>query len=756
MRLIIRTPTQAKEAVKKASAKKSASIETIDEAWARIFAMKNSDADRRKLDEVKVAMESGKIGREPESITKRFSKAEALRLHKVLSEQQKAELLRKMVEEMPSNYRLVLTEQEFENMVEKAAQEELIVFDIESTGTDVWADKIVGHVISTTSDDIHYYVPVGHSDERNQLDFDYVLEGLRPIYEDESIKKIAHNAKYDIQMLERAGVKLGGLHWDSLEAMKLLNENETSYALKPLVSKYLNIDSLGYAELFGKGTGFDEIDLDTAVAYAAKDGDITYKLYVFQRYHLEQHGNLLEYFETVEMPLLPIVSEMEMNGYVIDREFAREYGDQLREEAAASYKKVQEALLPAYKRHVDKNNANPPTYRGGPYAAYDPREREKIGSPVIKDVPKEVNLNSPAQLKAAIEEYIGKPIENTDAKQTLKPLSKKYPVIKELLNYREKTKLLSTYIDALPELIREQSGRLHANFHQNGTKTGRFSSTAPNLQNQPEEARKIFVAPEGYYIVNADFSAQEVRIIASLSKEEVLLRAFAEGKDAYASLASEFFGKPYEECYKNADGSDTEERKKMKVVLLMSMYGASKYGLAQALDITPKEAEKFLADFFKKYRNIDRFIKETQAFANKHGFVWIGDKQRKRRLPEARGNIRQYSPERNRAMRQGPNARVQGEAAIQTKVTMLKLAEVSKERGWKLWSTTHDEVQLLMPTSIGKYDLNLLDEIMTKSYLFDGVENATDIEIQNRWSVSITIDEYLRGVEVPDQSIVRG
>ena len=715
MRLNIRTPTQAKDAVKKASAKKSASIETIDEAWARIFTMKNSDADRRKLDEVKIAMESGKIGREPESVKdregnstapKRFSKAEALRLHKVLAEQQKAELLRKMVEEMPNNYRLVLTAQDFESMVERAAQEELIVFDIESTGTDVWSDRIVGHVISTTSDDIHYYVPVGHNDERAQLDYDYVLEGLRQIYENESIKKIAHNAKYDIQMLERAGIKLGGLHWDTLEAMKLLNENETSYALKPLVSKYLNINSLGYAELFGKGTGFDEIDLDTAVAYAAKDGDITYKLYEFQRYHLEQHGNLLEYFESVEMPLLPIVSEMEMNGYVIDREFAREYGEQLRKEAAESHAAVVKGLG-------------------------------------------DINLNSPVQLKTAIEAHIGKPIENTDAKQTLKPLSKKYPVIKELLNYREKTKLLSTYIDALPELIREQSGRLHANFHQNGTKTGRFSSTAPNLQNQSPQARKMFVAPEGYYIVNADFSAQEVRIIASESKEDVLLRAFAEGKDAYASLASEFFGKPYEDCYKNADGSDTEERKKMKVVLLMSMYGASKYGLAQALDITPKEAEKFLADFFKKYRNIDRFIKETQAFANKHGFVWIGDKQRKRRLPEARGNVRQYSPERNRAMRQGPNAKIQGLAAVQTKITMIELNKLCKRNGWSLYFTIHDEVGLLVKDDIDSRGIKEIIEVMTKSYLLDGVANGTDVEVQRRWSDSITAEEYLSGKEVP-------
>src|SRR5690625_4058459 len=178
---------------------------------------------------------------------------------------------------------------------------------------------------------------------------------------------------------------------------------------------------------------------------------------------------------------------------------------------------------------------------------------------MLIDVPEELNLNSPAQLKTAIEEHIGKPIENTDAKQTLKPLSKEYPIIAELLNYREKNKLLSTYIDALPELIREASGRLHANYNQNGTKTGRFSSNGPNLQNIPPESRGMFVAPSGQYIVNADFSAQEVRIIASLSKEDVLLKAFAEGMDAYASLALEFFGKPLEVCYILAIGHASNE-----------------------------------------------------------------------------------------------------------------------------------------------------------------------------------------------------
>src|SRR5690606_7583092 len=181
--------------------------------------------------------------------------------------------------------------------------------------------------------------------------------------------------------------------------------------------------------------------------------------------------------------------------------------------------------------------------------------------------------------------------------------------------------------------------------------------------------------------------------------EQVLLDAFREGRDAYATLASRFFGLPYEDCYKNPDGSDTEYRKQMKVVLLSSMYGASKYGLAQSLGISVDEAEKFRLDFFKTYRKIDAFIKESQAFANKYGFVWIGDKLRKRRLPDAKGDLRRYDPKRNRAMRQSPNAKVQGLAAIQTKVTLVEVDKVARQRGWKHFGAIHDELIVLIPES---------------------------------------------------------
>lgn len=709
--------------------------ETFEEAWERIMAMKNSEAETRRLIRVKQAMESGEIGRDPANASKRFSKAEALRLNQVLDEREAERRLREMVEGMPDNYWLITEERQLDKLIDMLDSEDEIVFDVETTGTDVWEDYIVGHVITAVEADIHAYIPTKHRSDMKQLDHDYVSEKLRPYYEDESVGKIAHNASFDIHMLDREGISLKGLTWDTQEAMKILNENEQSYALKPLVTKYLRMDSQTYGALFGK-KGFDEVsDLDVATAYAAKDGDITLRLRDFQRHHLGKMPEVYEYYTDVEVPLIPTVVDMEKEGYVIDLEYAKEYGDRLREESRAS--------------------------------------REVVVSHLG-----DINLNSPVQLKAAIETLICEPIENTDAKKTLKPLAKEWPAIAELLNYREKNKLLTTYIDVLPTLIKNKTGRVHTGLYPNGTVTGRFSSGSNreggatvsndgliNVQNQPKEARSIFIAPEGYYIVNADFNSQEVRIIASLSGEQILLDAFREGRDAYATLASEFFGLPYEDCYKLPNGEDTEYREQMKVVLLSSMYGASKYGLSGSLGIGVDEAEQFRIDFFNKYKSIDRFIKETQAFAKRYGYVWIGDKKRKRRLPDARKkriyiprgkwNDPNYTEAKKingrigASMRQGPNAKVQGLAAMQTKTTILKLDKIIKERGWRHFGPIHDEVVLYMPTSSTEEDFRILNDIMTQTFLLDGVDNETDIEIQRRWGDSITVEEYLSGKEVP-------
>ena len=715
------------KSLSKAAAKRRQNKETIGEAWQRIFAMKNSPSDERRLSEVKQAMDDGIIGREPNSAGKRFSKAEALRLWAELEELERRDRLKELVDSMPDNYRLVTSEHDFYEMIDILAKEKLIVFDVETTGTDVYSDKIVGHVLSATSVDTHYYVPTDHDDaSMSQLDRVFVAEELRSIYEDKTIKKIAHNAKFDIQMLKNdLNIDLGGLYWDTMEAMRLLNENESSYALKTLATKYLRDNSYTYGELFGQA-GFNEIELQTALAYAAKDGDLTYRLYKFQRHHLAKLGNMLDYFLNVEMPLMSIVSDIELRGYDIDTEHAERYAEELRKKASKAHDNVV--------KHLG-----------------------------------DINLNSPAQLKDAIEAHIGREIKDTNAKNTLKPLAKEFPVIADLLEYREITKLLSTYYDALPQLINPKTGRIHTRLNQNGAKTGRFSSGGGgsfNIQNQSGDARKMFVAPPGHYIVNADFAAQEVRIIASLSQEEVLLDAFARGVDAYATLASRFFGKPYEECYKLPDGSDTPERKQMKVVLLSSMYGATKFGLSKTLGISVDEAEEFRQTFFDTYKKIGAFIDKAQAFAKRNGFVWIGDKARKRRLPDARKrpkripygkywddayeDARKHNSAINQAMRQAPNAMVQGLAAIQTKVTMIELDKLVKARGWQWFAPIHDEIVLYTTDDLSAEDIAEIDRIMTQSYLLDGVDNATDIEIQRRWGESITAEEYLNGKEVPD------
>lgn len=446
--LNIRQPTadgvSPKQAVKAAAKRKQAATETMDDAWQRILSMKNSDADQRKLNEVRAAMAEGLIDREPSVAAKRFSKAEALRLYMQLRERQREETLRKMVEEMPDNYWLITDAAKLDEFLSLLADEKEIVFDVETTGTDVWSDYIVGHVISAVKADIHAYIPTKHKTDAKQLDNDFVLRMLKPYYEDENIGKIAHNARFDIHMLRNEGVELRGLTWDTQIAMHVLNENERfqggSYQLKDLVTKYLKIPSQTYDELFGQ-RGFDEVsDLRVATAYAAKDGDVTLKLRDFQRFHLDKIG-LLEYYETVENPTISVAIEMEQAGFVLDQERAKVLGKDLSEELTV----IERGL------------------------------REHFG---------EINFRSPTQLS---EKFYGELMLNrhlpkgtklsTDVK-TLEMLAPHNQGIELLLQYREKSKLLGTYIEALPKQVKSD-GRIHGNFNQSGTVTGRFSSNNP-------------------------------------------------------------------------------------------------------------------------------------------------------------------------------------------------------------------------------------------------------------------------------------
>jgi DNA polymerase I len=698
--LKLRTPTadpDAKARVQQATEKKARATETLEDAWIRILSMKNSEVDQAKLIEVKNAMEAGLTGRDPADSGKRFSKAEALRIYKVLAESQREEKLRQLVENTPANYRLITDAATLESVIEDLRNEPIIAVDTETTGVDVYADHIVGVSLTLPQADYHVYIPFGHV-EGEQLDRDYVLSTLKPIMEDESIGKVLHNFVFDAHMFLRYDIALNGLKWDTQIAMSLLNENEPSFALKNLATKYLKEPSDTFSELFGKNAAFADIPLDVACVYAAKDTDITWRMYEFQRKHMAKMPSVLEYCETIEIPLLYAVVDMERTGFVIDVDYAKVYGEEMKRDI-----RIKEERILC-----------------------------QLG---------DINLNSPAQLKPAIERITKQTLESTDAKKVLKPLSVKYPVIKELLEYKELTKLYSTYISVLPELIHPNTGRLHGRFNPMGARTGRFSSGGGgvNLQNQPRKARQLFVAPEGWAIMGGDWSQQEVRCAAYLTQEPVLIEAYEKNRDVYASMASEVYGKPYEEC-----GDGSFERKTMKVGVLASLYGTGPATLAQQLGITKDEAEAFITDFFNRLPYVKKWIDDTKEFAKKNGFVWLDKQQRKRRLPDAMQKPKGWSNrgEIMRALRQGPNACVQGTSAIQTKATMIKLNELCKRKGWRLWAVIHDEALVLVPKSLTREDIKDFEEVMLNGYRFGDIPNKTDIELMTRWGQGVSVDEW--------------
>lgn len=699
LRLNINANSAATERVKSAAKKKAEAIETIEDAWARILAMKNSESDQARLIEVKNGMEAGLVGREPAAVSKRFSKAEALRLWRQLQEQKRADTLRKMVEHIPDNYWLITDEERLEEFIAILANESEIVFDVETTGPDTYKDYIVGHVITAVKANIHVYIPTKHLTDHKQLPNELVLDYLRPYYEDGTIGKIAHNSKFDIHMLAKEGIELRGLAWDTLVAMHILNENERqqggSYRLKDLVTKYLKIQSETYDTLFGK-QGFHEVsDLRIALAYAAKDGDVTLKLRDFQRRHLDKLG-LTEYYENVENPTIGVSIEMEQAGFVLDVQRSAELSSKLSAEVSV----IEKGL------------------------------HEHFG---------DINFNSPTQLselffdKLKLDIFLPKGFKKSTDVTTLKILAKHNDGIKLLLDYREKTKLLGTYVDAMPKLV-QSDGKIHGSYNQSGTVTGRFSSNNPNLQNFSKDARKMFMAPEGLVLLSGDFSQQEPRWLSHFTQESVLVNAYREGKDLYSTTASELFGLPIEEC-----GDGSKWRKMMKVGILAVMYGVGPKTLADQLSITEAEAKAFVGDFYKAYPRVKDWIDGNEAFAKKHGYVemFMG---RKRRLPEAKSRDRGLQ---FRALRQATNAIIQGSAAIQTKLTMIELQKLCRRKGWQMAWTCHDENGVYAPENITLEDVKEFENIFLDTVKLR-VPNKTDIEISRRWGAGYSIDEWFK------------
>lgn len=699
-----------KERAKKAQETKDIVITEAD--WEDAFSRKNTKADLRRLREVKQAYQAGKVFPQ-----KKFSKAEALRMWKRWNEIRREDRIKEMVENTPDNYFLIQDTFQMNRLIKYLEQEPIIAVDTETTGLDIFGeDTLVGISLTLPKVDFHYYIPI-HHDEGQQLPEDVVLNRLRPFLEDPNVGKVLHNATFDMHILKRHGVRLRGVAGDTQVRMWLLMETEPTYRLKDLATKWLKEPSDTFDELFGKNTKFNTIPLDVALVYAGKDTDITWRLYQFQEKHLSKDklSKVKKLYEDIENPIIDVCFEMEETGFVMDMKYANEYDKILNDEL------------------------------------------KEVNKELYKHFPKDMNFNSWQQLQKVLYDDWGLPdvsgSKSTDA-DTLERLDHEtdHDGLKALLKYREITKLIGTYIEKLPK-ERKYDDRVHGRFNQMGTATGRFSSSSPNLQNIPYEARKLFIAPDGWLIIGSDYSQIEPRVLSHLSGDKHLREPYQNGGDLYSTLASRVFKKPYEECIDNeAEGYKSPYRKMMKTGLLAVMYGTSMWTLSKQLGISVEEAEKFIDDFFEEYPKVAEWIKGVHEFVKENEYVetMFGRKRRfqghrqeaiaydnlaeqicdilgtnkvplniwdnkykkilpyqlKRKFQNVKGSV-------ERVRRQAVNAIIQGSSADIMKLAMIAVYKEAQEQGYKMLATVHDEILLYVPEDITLEQVEGIEKAMT-------------------------------------------
>lgn len=531
-------------------------------------------------------------------------------------------------------YRIIQDEAELEDYITKAIEDGELAIDTETNGLD-FGEMIIAGLCLYSLSQTGVYVPLNHvsyitmAKLDGQLSEQFVAEQLARLVD---TKLIFFNAKFDIRVINQTlGVELIP-YWDGYIGARLLNENEPDNGLKALHNKYVlkgKGESFNYESIF-KGIPFSHIPINIAYLYAAHDPVITYELYKFQEPFLtKDHPTCIErnlqgvahVFREIEMPLINIVAQMEDTGIALDLEYAKG----LEEEYGQKLQKVEQEFfeeLAQYKDAIDQ-------YRKqmGPACKLDER----------------INLNSPTQLAILLYDVLGiAPVDKKSPRGTGEDILEKIniPLTRILLEYRRLQKLMSTYITKLPASLNPRTGRLHASFNQMGTDTGRFSSTDPNMQNIParnKDIRQMFVASPGYCLLSSDYSQQEPRLTAHMSRDEKLINAYKQGKDLYVEIASIAFHLPYEDCMEfRPDGTINPEgaarRQRAKAIVLGVCYGKGVPAIAEDLGISREEAQKIYDQIMRAFPGLERFMIESQNMARELGYVdtvW----GRKRRLP---------------------------------------------------------------------------------------------------------------------------
>lgn len=643
-----------------------------------------SDNDMKKLRMVYDAIQKGEISNGVDDM-KKFTKTHAMNLYQIVLQKRRKSVLEEMVRKTPDNYILALDVMTLGNMLDVLKDEPIISVDTETTGLNMYGrDKIVGVSFTAPNRDLHWYIPLRHDEDNAPFEkAKYYIQRVLHL----ANEKVFHNATFDLHQFMSEGMTVKGKVHDTQVIMAILNENEISFKLKDLVPKYLKIEGDTFDTLFGK-TPFNEVALKYARYYACKDTHITWLLFKFQMEYLKKQPGLFNYYQEVEQPLIRVVFEMEREGFVPVLDVA----DDVSAELTVEVDKLRKDLLA-----------------------------------ILGDV----NLDSPVQLLPALNKA-GVPVTST-AKKELKK-HKTNPIIKDLLEYREKHKLNKDFISRLRDFV-QPDGKIHGSFKQNGARTGRFSSSEPNLQQIPPNARRIYRVEDDSLILGLDFSAQEPRMLAHYTQEPILIENYQAGRDLYATLGSEFYNLPYEQCYKNPDGSDTKIRKEFKVVVLAIMYGMGGGSLGSSLGISTKQANAMIDQFYEKFPKVAQFVASNTVEACRKGYVEmkIGNVVRKRRLPFFRGQnpARVYDT-------YSTNAKIQGTSAIQTKKCMIEGDKLCKElsspnRVFSLLACVHDELLFKVPKDITREEVAMFEAVMTDTVKLNNIPSGTDGELGNCW-----------------------
>ncbi|MBI3171367.1 MAG: DNA polymerase I, partial [Hydrocarboniphaga effusa] len=549
-------------------------------------------------------------------------------------------------------------------MLKRLQQAPLVCVDTETDSLDAMRANLVG--LSFAVEAGHgWYVPLGHNylGAPQQLPMDKVLARLKPLLEDPARPKLGQHIKYDLNALHRHGVELRGVAFDTMLESYVLDAAGWRHDMDSMAQQHLNHKTISFADVAGKGKAqvtFNQVPVEDASAYSAEDADITLRLHQTLYPRLAQTGELKKVFETIEMPLVPVLARVERNGVKVD---------------AGLLAQISTELI---------------------------RRMDQLQRDCWREAEGEFNLGSPQQLQQILYEKLHLPVHGKTPKgqpstseDVLEQLAEQHPLPRLILDWRGLSKLRSTYTEQLPKAVNPQTGRIHTSYHQAVAATGRLSSSDPNLQNIPvrtEEGRRIrqaFVAEPGQLLLSMDYSQIELRIMAHLSQDPRLQAAFASGQDIHKATAAEVFGVPLEQV-------SADQRRAVKAINFGLMYGMSAFGLAKQLGIPRAEAQTYMDTFFARYVGVKNFMDRTRESARSLGYVetLFGRRLYLKDIASRNQTLRQY------AERTAINAPLQGTAADLIKLAMIDMQAFLTEKASDIVMImqVHDELVLEGPS----------------------------------------------------------